>query len=204
MMSDSLKTSLSAFVDGEASTDESSQVLQQLAEDEELRTEWKNFHSIAAVLRNEDVSNLPSPTDWDALAEALPANGDVLPFRSRPRVKNMLLHGGIGAGLAACIMVAIFFIFSNNPSESASNFANANTTEDSVAKALASQDFAQQPRSFDESFEMSTSIVPPEILADLHQMMWDALLAHDISRSGIEQSLMHDANVVSRNVSQEL
>ncbi|MXW08001.1 MAG: sigma-E factor negative regulatory protein, partial [Gammaproteobacteria bacterium] len=130
MMSDSLKTSLSAFVDGEASTDESSQVLQQLAEDEELRTEWKNFHSIAAVLRNEDVSNLPSPTDWDALAEALPANGDVLPFRSRPRVKNMLLHGGIGAGLAACIMVAIFFIYSDNPSESASNFANANTTED--------------------------------------------------------------------------
>ncbi|MYD46238.1 MAG: sigma-E factor negative regulatory protein [Gammaproteobacteria bacterium] len=204
MMSDSLKTSLSAFVDGEASTDESSQVLQQLAEDEELRAEWKNYHSIAAVLRNEGISNVQVPTDWDALADALPVNGDVLPFRSRNRVKNMLVHGGIGAGLAACIMVAMFFLFTDNPSESASNLAKTNATEDSVSNALTSQDFAQQPRSFDSPFEMSVSVVPPEILADLHQMMLDALLAHDISRSGIEQSLLHDANIISRNVSQEL
>ncbi|MXZ55965.1 MAG: sigma-E factor negative regulatory protein [Gammaproteobacteria bacterium] len=203
-MSDSLKTSLSAFVDGEASTDESSQLLQQLAEDEELRTEWKNYHSIAAVLRNEDVSNLQSPTDWDALAEELPANGDVLPFRSRNRIKNMLVHGGIGAGLAACIMVALFFMFAKDTSESTSNVANTNTTEDTLSDALASRDIAQQPFPFDGSFESSGLMIPPDILEDLHQMMQDALFAHDISRSGIEQSLMHDANVLSRNVSEEL
>lgn len=203
-MSDSLKTSLSAFVDGEASTDESSQLLQQLAEDEELRTEWKNYHSIAAVLRNEDVSNLQSPTDWEALAEELPANGDVLPFRSRNRIKNMLVHGGIGAGLAACIMVALFFMFAKDTSESTSNVANTNTTEDTLSEALASRDTAQQPFPFDGSFESSGLMIPPDILEDLHQMMQDALFAHDISRSGIEQSLMHDANVLSRNVSEEL
>lgn len=203
-MSDSLKTSLSAFVDGEASTDESSQLLQQLAEDEELRSEWKNYHSIAAVLRNEDVCNLQSPTDWDALAEELPANGDVLPFRARSRVKNMLLHGGIGAGLAACIMVALFFLFAKDATESSKNVANTDTTEDSVSKALASGDVAQQPFPSDGSFESSGLMIPPEILEDLHQMMLDALFAHDISLSGIEQSLMHDANVLSRNVSEEL
>ena len=204
MMSDSLKTSLSAFVDGEASTDESSQLLQRLAEDEDLRDEWKNYHSIAAVLRNEGVSNVQAPTDWDALAEELPANGDVLPFRSRNRVKNMLVHGGIGAGLAACIMVALFFMFANDTSESTSDLANTDTVEGSVAQALPSEDIAQQPFSFDSSIEMSVSMVPPDILEDLHQMMQDALFAHDISRSGIEQSLMHDANVLSRNVSEEL
>lgn len=204
MMSDSLKTSLSAFVDGEASMDESSEVLQQLAEDEELRSEWKNYHSIAAVLRNEEVSNIQSPTDWDALANALPTNGDVLPFRSRNRFKNMLIHGGIGAGLAACIMVALFFMFANDPSESASNVANTNTSQDTVSRALASQDVALQPRSFDGSFDLSISMVPPEMLEFLQQVTWDALFGHDISRSGIGQSLMHDANVVSRNVSEEL
>lgn len=204
MMSDSLKTSLSAFVDGEASTDESSQLLQRLAEDEDLRDEWKNYHSIAAVLRNEGVSNVQAPTDWDALADALPANGDVLPFRSRTRVKNMLVHGGIGAGLAACIMVALFFMFANDTSESASNIANTDTVEDSVSETLASGDVAQQPFSFDDSMDMSVSMVPPEILEYLHQITLDALHSHDIFRSGIEQSLMHDANVVSRNVSEEL
>ncbi len=203
-MSDSLKTSLSAFVDGEASTDESSQLLQQLSEDEDLRTEWKNYHSIAAVLRNEDVSNLQSPTDWDALADALPANGDVLPFRSRSRFKNMLVHGGIGAALAACIMVALFFMFANDSSESASNVANTDTTEDTVSEAIAYRDNAQQPSPFDGSFESSGLMIPPDILEDIHQMMLDALFAHDISLSGIEQSLMHDANVLSRNVSEEL
>lgn len=203
-MSDSLKTSLSAFVDGEASTDESAQLLQQLAEDEELRTEWKNYHSIAAVLRNEDVSNLQSPTDWDTLAEELPANGDVLPFRARSRVKSMLVHGGIGAGLAACIMVALFFMFAKDASESASNLANNNTTNDSVSEALASGDIAQQPFPFDGSFESSGLMIPPEIREHLHQIMLDALFGHDISLSGIQQSLMHDANVLSRNVSEEL
>ena len=203
-MSDSFNTSLSAFVDGEASTEESSQVLQQLAEDEELRSEWKNYHSIAAVLRNEDISNLPSPTDWDALADALPSNGDVLPFRSRNRVKNMLVHGGIGAGLAACIMVALFFLFANDPFESTSAVAHTTTTEDGVSEALGSENSTMQPRSFDESFQMSVSMVTPEMLEVLHQMMWDTLFAHDLSRSGIGQSLMHDANVVVRNVSEEL
>lgn len=204
MMSDSLKTSLSAFVDGEASTDESSQVLQQLAEDEELRTEWKNYHSIAAVLRNEDISNLQSPTDWDALADELPANGDVLPFRSRHRVKNMLLHGGIGASLAACIMVAMFFVFSNRSSEPDLDVANSSSTEAHTSAPLPIDDPSSQPLPIDDPFAMSMSMVPPEILEDFRQMMWDALLAHDISRSGIEQSLMHDANIISRNVSQEL
>ena len=60
-MSDSMKTSLSAFVDGETSSDESSHVLKQLTEDEEMQSEWQNYHTIAAVLRNEDVSNLQSP-----------------------------------------------------------------------------------------------------------------------------------------------
>ena len=76
-MSDSLKTSLSAFVDGEASTEESSHVLTQLSEDEDMRTEWENYHTIATVLRNEEISGLQTPPDWDVLAKELPASGDV-------------------------------------------------------------------------------------------------------------------------------
>ena len=205
MISDSLRTSLSAFVDGEASTDESSQLAQQLAEDEDLQTEWKNYHTIAAVLRNEEVCNLQAPTDWDALAEELPDKSDVLPIRSRSRVRNMLVHGGIGAGLAACIMVALFFLFAKDTSDSTSNVANTNPTDDSVSEALASGDTTQQTFPFDGSIEISVPMaVPPEILEDLHQIMWGALLSHDMFGSGIEQSLMHDANVVSRTVSEEL
>lgn len=203
-MSDSLKTSLSALVDGEASTEESSHVLKQLADDEDMRKEWENYHTIASVLRNEKVSILQTPTDWDALAEAHPVSRDVLAFQPRNRVKSMLIHGGIGAGLAACIMAAMFFMFSIDRSTPDPSLALSNATGGTTSDSLPLDNPSFPQLSFGGTFEFSVSIVPPEIQEDLRQMMLDALIAHDISRSGIDRSLMHDASVISRNVSQEL
>lgn len=202
-MSDSLKMSLSALVDGEASTEESSHVLKQLADDEDMRTEWQHYHTIASVLRNEDISNLQSPTDWDALAEAHPVSGDVLAFQPRNRVKSMLVHGGIGAGLAACIMVAMFFMFSIDRSTPDPSLALTDTTEGTTSGPFPLDDPSLPQLSFDGTF-FNVSVVPPEIQEDIRQMMIDALISHDLSRSGIDRSLMHDASVISRNVSREL
>ena len=203
-MSDSLKTSLSAFVDGEASTEESSHVLKQLSEDEDMRTEWENYHTIATVLRNEEISGLQTPPDWDALAKELPANGDVLAFQPRNRFKSMLVHGGIGAGIAACIMVAFFLMFEFDRPTPDSSVALTDTTEGSSSEPLPFNDSTIQPLPFEQTFEFGFSVAPPEIREDLRQMMLEALHGHDLSRSGIDRSLMHDASVVSRNVSQEL
>ena len=203
-MSDSITESLSAFVDGEASTDESARVLQQLAEDKELQREWKNYHTIATVFRNENVTNLQAPKDWDALAAALPSDGDILPFQPLSRVKSMLVHGGIGAGLAACVMVAMFFVLSSDrigsdPSVAINASPNGNNIE-----TIPIEDLPLQQLSFDETFDVSVSTISPEIREELRQITLEALHAYDISRSGIDGSLMPAANVVSRNVSKEL
>lgn len=203
-MSDSLKTSLSAFVDGEASTEESSHVLKQLTEDEDTRTEWENYHTIAAVVRNEDISSLQTPPDWDALAKELPVNSDVLAFQPRSRFKSMLLHGGMGAGIAACIMVAFFFMFAFDRSNPDSTVALTNTTEGTASEPFPFHNSTMLPLSFDQTFVYGFSDAPPEIREDLRLMMLEALHVHDLSRSGLDRSLMHDASVVSRNVSQEL
>lgn len=205
-MSDSMTTSLSAFIDGEASTEEVEHVVPRLSEDEMLRREWKNYHTIASVLRRESVSNKPSPVDWDALAATLPENGDILPFRPRSRFKSILLHGGIGAGLAACIMVGMFFIFSNSPTETDPTLAISSTSEGTSLTTIPIEELPLQPLSFDESFSISVSTISPDIHEELRQITLEALHAYDISRSGMDGSLMPAAaaNVVSRKVSKEL
>ena len=144
------------------------------------------------------------PRDWDALAATLPGNGDVLSFQPRNRVKSMLVHGGIGAGLAACIMVAMLFMLPNDRTTPDPSLAINKTTEGNASEPLPLEDLPLQQLTFDEMFEMGVASFPAEIHEDLRQMMLEALHAYDISRSGIDRSLMHDASVVSRNVSQEL
>ena len=203
-MSDSMTTSLSAFVDGETSTDESSRVLQELVDDEDMQREWKNYHSIAAVLRKQDVSNLQSPNDWNTLAATLPGNNDILPFRSGNRLKSMLVHGGIGAGLAACVMVAVFFMLSHNPAELDPLVALNTNSEGTSDSVLSIEDLPSPQLSFDESFDLNASNVPSDIREELRQLTLEALHAYDVIRSGLEGSPMPAASVVSRNVSKEL
>ena len=202
-MSDSMKSSLSAFIDGETSPEESEQVVQRLIEDEALQSEWKNYHAVASVLRKEDVSSMQSPTDWDALAAELPENGDILQFQPRNRFKSMLVHGGIGAGIAACIMVAVFLILSDPPTESDPSLAFSTPTDGNTLEAIPIEELPLQPLSFNESFSMTVSPISPDIREELRQMTLEALHAYDISRSGISGSVMPAASVVSRKVSEE-
>lgn len=199
-----MKSSLSAFIDGEVSTEESAQVVQHLTEDEALQSEWKNYHTIASVLRNEDISVMQSPTDWGTLAAEFPEHGDVLQFQPRNRFKSMLMHGGIGAGLAACVMVGMFFMLSDPPTESDPSLALSNPTDGSTLEAIPIEELPLQPLSFNESFSISVSTISPDIREELRQMTLEALHAYDISRSGIDSSLMPAASVVSRKVSEEL
>lgn len=202
-MSDAMKSSLSAFIDGETSAEESAQVVQRLIEDEDLQSEWKNYHAMASVLRNEDVSSMQSPMDWDALAAELPENGDILQFQPRNRFKSMLVHGGIGAGIAACIMVAVFLILSDPPTESDSSLAIGTPNDGGTLEAIPIKDPPLQPLSFNESFSITVSPISPDIREELRQMTLEALHAYDISRSGISGSVMPAASVVSRKVSEE-
>ena len=85
-----------------------------------------------------------------------------------------------------------------------SSVALTDTTEGSSSEPFPFNDSTIQPLPFEQTFEFGFSVAPPEIRDDLRQMMLEALHGHDLSRSGIDRSLMHDASVVSRNVSQEL
>jgi sigma-E factor negative regulatory protein RseA len=57
-MSDRNKESLSALMDGEADELEIRRVLNQLDKDEELRDNWKNYHLMGSLMRDESIDSL--------------------------------------------------------------------------------------------------------------------------------------------------
>jgi sigma-E factor negative regulatory protein RseA len=57
-MSDRNKESLSALMDGEADELEIRRVLNQLDKDDELRDNWKNYHLMGSLMRDESIDSL--------------------------------------------------------------------------------------------------------------------------------------------------
>jgi sigma-E factor negative regulatory protein RseA len=116
-MSEQLKESLSAVMDGEADEFEIKRVLNEAADDPELRGVWERYHLVRSVMRGEgrmrgaDRLSARFWTEIDA-DEAAPVD-DVEPIEAAPRASrsNWVRWGqrvagvAVAAGVAAAVIV---------------------------------------------------------------------------------------------------
>ncbi len=119
-MSEQLKESLSAVIDGEADEFEIRRVLNEAAHDPELRGLWERFHLVRSVMRGEGrnlaVTNLSARfwTQVDA-AEATAADPSVepvdVPVRATSSPFRSLSRGVAGVAVAASVAAAVVLGF---------------------------------------------------------------------------------------------
>ena len=117
-MSEQLKESLSAVMDGEADEFEIRRVLNEAADDSELRGMWERYHLVSSVMRGEG-RKLGARTlgreFWaqidadDATTDSavVPVEVDPDPVRSTPRWAWIQRIAGVGvaAGVAAAVVI---------------------------------------------------------------------------------------------------
>jgi len=117
-MSEQLKESLSAVMDGEADEFEIRRVLNEAAEDSELRGVWERYHLVRSVMRGEG-RKLGKGTlgreFWAQIdaevtttsSEVVPIEVEPEPSRSTPRWAWVQRVAGIGvaAGVAAAVVI---------------------------------------------------------------------------------------------------
>jgi sigma-E factor negative regulatory protein RseA len=117
-MSEQLKESLSAVMDGEADEFEIRRVLNEAADDPELRGVWERYHLVRSVMRGE--GRMPgadrlSTRFWTQIdaAEDAPADDNVEPIESSTQAprSNWVSWGqrlagvAVAAGVAAAVIV---------------------------------------------------------------------------------------------------
>ena len=88
-MSEKLKESLSAVIDGEADEFELRRVLDEMNRDEVLAASWERYHTIGAVLRGEGI-NAPVTIQGVAMRERIWAELQAEPDESEPGGENEL------------------------------------------------------------------------------------------------------------------
>jgi sigma-E factor negative regulatory protein RseA len=119
-MSEQLKESLSAVMDGEADEFEIRRVLNEAAEDSELRGVWERYHLVSSVIRGEGRKLGAGTLGWEFWAqidaEAATTNSGVLPVEAPPEsVRNAPRWAWIqriaGIGVAAGVAAAVIIVF---------------------------------------------------------------------------------------------
>jgi sigma-E factor negative regulatory protein RseA len=117
-MSEQLKESLSAVMDGEADEFEIRRVLNEAAEDAELRGVWERYHLVRSVMRGEG-RKLGAGTlgreFWAQIdADVVTAGSEVVPIESEPETShgtsrlswNQRIAGiAVAAGVAAAVVI---------------------------------------------------------------------------------------------------
>lgn len=106
-MSDRVGEQISALLDEELSTQETTTVLDLLREREELRLQWGRYHLIGDVMRGE-MTQTDGFRMRQQISERLAAEPAIIaaPRRKvRPAAKQRWLRIGAGAGLAASVAV---------------------------------------------------------------------------------------------------
>ena len=113
-MSEKLRESLSAVMDGEADDFELRRVLDELGRDEALRAEWMRLHEARAILRNEHHQASPDLADrvWDAMSGEM--SGEEAPEPTVQEVAAQATTGSrnrlgrmTGFGVAAAMALAV-------------------------------------------------------------------------------------------------
>jgi sigma-E factor negative regulatory protein RseA len=122
-MSEQLKESLSAVIDGEADEFEIRRVLNEAANDPELRGVWERFHLVRSVMRGEGrklaVANL-SARFWTQIDAADATSSDTsvepidVPERAARGVWATWGRGVAGVAVAAGVAAAVVLGFGSN------------------------------------------------------------------------------------------
>lgn len=138
-MPDKSSGSVSAMVDSELSARETKQLISAMSEDEKLREEWRDYHLVGAVLRNEKLCGMDGKIDWEAEAAKLPDDAKIVSLQD-PRVRSRLYHHRrwlSGVGIAAAMLVGVFVLIDvgdpelvepSDPTIAASGTPSADTT----------------------------------------------------------------------------
>lgn len=113
-MSEKLRESLSAVVDGEADEFELRRVLDELPKDPQLRAAWSRYHLIGAALRSERVvSRSLRERVWaeldfeESAAEPVLASLAAAPSAER---RSPAVARFVGAAVAAAVAVGVVFV----------------------------------------------------------------------------------------------
>lgn len=110
-MAQALQESLSACMDGEAENNELRRVLDESNSNEELRSDWRCYSAISAVLRGERLSSLDNPPKWDEEAARIPDDYNIVALQGRRRVNRKTAVGGVSVlALAATLVLGVFFL----------------------------------------------------------------------------------------------
>ena len=125
---------ISAFMDAETTSEESETVIRSLQNDPALRSTWRDYHTISAVMRKERLSSLDTPPNWKELAARASEASNVLPIKRQPKSKWLII-GGVGSALAACLMLSVFLvqtIFQDPHTEAVSQYAGGSGWDDPI------------------------------------------------------------------------
>jgi len=118
-MTEQLRQSLSAAIDGEADAFELRRVLDELDRDEELRATWERYHLIGSVLRGERTARSRSAAqvladrvplavrDSTAAATGAPASDPASSAAKLPAAASGRRRATVGLGLAAGLVLAV-------------------------------------------------------------------------------------------------
>jgi sigma-E factor negative regulatory protein RseA len=120
-MSEQLKESLSAVMDGEADEFEIRRVLNEAAEDSELRGVWKRYHLVGSVMRGEGrrlATRTLGREFWAQIdADVTTISTEVGPVESEPESiartspRWVWLQRVAGVGVAAGVAAAVVIVF---------------------------------------------------------------------------------------------
>ena len=115
-MSDSL---LSALADGELSAKETKQVVDALVSEEEMHDQWRKYHAVAAVLRNEKPCCLEGNIDWEAEAAKIPDDSNIVYLQETKARSRLYPHRRwlSGVGVAAALVVGVFVLINEGDTE---------------------------------------------------------------------------------------
>ena len=112
-MSEQLRESLSATIDGEADEFELRRVLDEIARDDDLAGRWSRYQLVSGVLRGDGLSMSTSQDLWrridaepapsDAMAEDLDIEQDLPPKRGG--FFSVIVGGAVAAGVAAVVVM---------------------------------------------------------------------------------------------------
>lgn len=115
-MAQALQESLSACMDSEAQNNELRRVLDESNSSDELRSNWRCYSAISAVLRGEKLSSLENPPRWEEEAARIPDDYNIVALQGRRRVNRRTAVGSISVlALAATLVIGVFVLTPDRP-----------------------------------------------------------------------------------------
>ena len=113
-MSETLRESMSAVIDGEADEFEVRRVLDEIEHDDEMREKWHRYHLLGAVLRGESLANPRTRSELDAWmtgTDIEDTESEPLDDEDGTSVDTTSAWGGwvIRSGIAAAVAISLVF-----------------------------------------------------------------------------------------------